>query len=161
MANKDLKIEQLCNLVALECKLTPATVRKILDALYNVILKQLELNGRIYFYNFGAFELKERPSGDVRMGNFNSGETVVRYVAPRNKIFFNISESFDRAINEGEFKAPIRRKKYRKSRAQIIKDYNEKHKSEKPTTEELLAKALNVSQARKENDEVKVRKAKK
>ena len=34
----DLKIEQLCNLVALECKLSPKTVRTVLDALYKVIL---------------------------------------------------------------------------------------------------------------------------
>ena len=44
----DLKTEQLCNLVALECKLSPNTVRNVLDALYKVILKQLELNKRIY-----------------------------------------------------------------------------------------------------------------
>ena len=42
----------------------------------------------------------------------------------------------------------------------IVREYNERHKAEKPTTEELLVKALNVSQARKENDEFKVRRAK-
>lgn len=157
---KELKIEQLCNLIALECKLSPTTVRKVLDATYKVILKQLELNGRIYFYNFGAFELKERPSGDVRGGNFISGESVIRYIPPRNKIFFNVSDSFERAVNEGEFKAPSLRKKYRKSRAQIIKDYNDKHKKDKPSTEELLVKALNVSQARIENDKREIRAAK-
>ena len=156
----DLKIEQLCNLVALECKLSPKTVRTVLDALYKVILKQLELNKRIYFNNFGAFELKERPSGDKAMGNFNVGETVVRYIEARNKILFKPSDALDRAINEGEFVMPTRKKDRRKSRAQIVREYNERHKAEKPTTEELLVKALNVSQARKENDEFKVRRAK-
>lgn len=156
----DLKIEQLCNLVALECKLSPKTVRTVLDALYKVILKQLELNKRIYFNNFGAFELKERPSGDKTMGTFIQGETVVRYIEARNKILFKPSDALDRAINEGGFVMPTRRKDKRKSRAQIVREYNERHKAEKPTTEELLVKALNVSQARKENDEFKVRRAK-
>ena len=156
----DLKIEQLCNLVALECKLSPKTVRTVLDALYKVILKQLELNKRIYFNNFGAFELKERPSGDKAMGTFIQGETVVRYIEARNKILFKPSDALDRAINEGEFVMPTRKKDRRKSRAQIVREYNERHKAEKPTTEELLVKALNVSQARKENDEFKVRRAK-
>ena len=162
MARKkaDLKIDQLCNLVALECKLSPKTVRSVLDALYKVTLKQLELNQRIYFNDFGAFELKERPSGDKAMGNFNVGETVVRYVEARNKIVFKTSDALDRAINEGEFVMPTRKKKNRKSRAQIVREYNDRHKVDKPTTEELLVKALNVSQARKENDEFKVRKAK-
>ena len=155
-----LKIDQLCNLVALECKLSPKTVRSVLDALYKVILKQLELNQRIYFNDFGAFELKERPSGDKAMGNFNVGETVVRYVEARNKIVFKTSDALDRAINEGEFVRPTRKKKNRKSRAQIVREYNDRHKADKPTTEELLVKALNVSQARKENDEFKVRRAK-
>ena len=66
----DLKIEQLCNLVALECKLSPKTVRSVLDALYKVTLKQLELNQRIYLLDFGAFEVYERPSGDKVMGDF-------------------------------------------------------------------------------------------
>jgi len=156
----DLKIEQLCNLVALECKLSPKTVRTVLDALYKVILKQLELNKRIYFNNFGAFELKERPSGDKTMGTFIQGETVVRYIEARNKILFKSSDALDRAINEGGFVMPTRKKDRRKSRAQIVREYNERHKAEKPTTEELLVKALNVSQARKENDEFKVRRAK-
>lgn len=157
----DLKTEQLCNLVALECKLSPNTVRNVLDALYKVILKQLELNQRIYFNNFGAFELKERPSGDKAMGTFTAGETIIRYVEAKNKIMFKPSEALNRAINEGDFVMPTRRKDKRKSRAQIVREYNERHKAEKPTTEELLVKALNVSQARKENDEFKVRRAKK
>ena len=44
--------------------------------------------------------------------------------------------------------------------ASFVREYNDRHKADKPTTEELLVKALNVSQARKENDEFKVRRAK-
>ena len=158
---KDLTIDQLCNLVALESKFTPRTIRTILDSLYKVILKQLELNKRIYFMDFGAFELYERPSGDKKMGDFENGGTVIRYIAPRNRVWFKSSDALDRAINEGEFKPPNRKKKNKKTRAQIVKEYNARHKKEKPTTEELLVKALNVSQARQENDEWKVRQAKK
>ena len=94
------------------------------------------------------------------MGTFIQGETVVRYIKARNKILFKPSDALDRAINEGGFVMPTRKKDRRKSRAQIVREYNERHKAEKPTTEELLVKALNVSQARKENDEFKVRRAK-
>lgn len=66
MAKKDLTIDQLCNLVALESKLSPRTIRTVLDSLYKVVLKQLKLNERIYFMDFGAFEIYERPSGDKR-----------------------------------------------------------------------------------------------
>ncbi len=162
MANKkDLTIDQLCNLVALESKLTPRTIRTVLDSLYKVILKQLQLNNRIYFMDFGAFEMYERPSGDKVMGDFDNGGTIVRYVPPRNKIQFKVSDPLDRAINEGEFKPPNRRKLNKKTRAQIVREYNERHKNEKPTSEELLVKALNVSQARQENDDWKARRAKK
>lgn len=162
MSNKkDLTIDQLCNLVALESNLSPKTARTMLDSLYKVVLKQLELNNRIYFMDFGAFEMYERNSGDKKMGDFENGGTIIRYVAPRNKILFKPSEALDRSINEDNFTPPNRRKKNKKSRAQIVREYNERHKNEKPTTEELLVKALNVSQARQENDEWKVRKAKK
>ena len=158
--NNDIKIEQLCNLIGLESKFSPKTVRTVLDAFYKVILKQLELNQRIYLLDFGAFEVYERPSGDKVMGDFENGGTIVRYVAPRNKIVFKPSDSLDNAINEGGYVVPTRKKKGAKSRRQIIKEYNERHKKDKPTTEELLVKALNVSQARQENDDFKVRRAK-
>ena len=60
MAKKDLTIDQLCNLIALESKLSPRTTRTVLDSLYKVVLKQLKLNERIYFMDFGAFETYER-----------------------------------------------------------------------------------------------------
>ena len=44
MAKKDLTIDQLCNLIALESKLSPRTTRTVLDSLYKVVLKQLKLN---------------------------------------------------------------------------------------------------------------------
>ena len=61
---REIGIDQICNLISLETKNNPKTIRKILEATYSVILKQLELNDRIYFYNFGAFEISERPGGD-------------------------------------------------------------------------------------------------
>ena len=147
-------------MICLESKFAPKTVRTVLDAFYKVILKQLELNQRIYLLDFGAFEVYERPSGDKVMGDFENGGTIVRYIAPRNKIAFIPSDALDNAINEGGYVVPTRKKKGAKSRRQIIKEYNERHKKDKPTTEELLVKALNVSQARQENDEFKVRRAK-
>lgn len=161
MAKKDLTIDQLCNLIALESKLSPRTTRTVLDSLYKVVLKQLKLNERIYFMDFGAFEIYERPSGDKKMGNFEEGGSIIRYIAPKIKVLFKPSEALERAINEDDFTPPNRRKKNKKSRAQIVREYNERHKNEKPTTEELLVKALNVSQARQENDDWKARQAKK
>lgn len=156
MSNKtDLKIDQLCNLIGLESNFQPSTVRRVLDATYKVILKQLELNQRIYFLDFGAFELYERAGGDKIMGDLVNGGAIIRYVEPRNKILFKPSDPLDKAINEGNFEAPTRKKKkYRKSHSTILKEYYQKNKMvNKPTAEELVHKALNVSKARAENAE--------
>ena len=98
MAKKDLTIDQLCNLIALESKLSPRTIRTVLDSLYKVVLKQLKLNERIYFMDFGAFEIYERPSGDKKMGNFEEGGSIIRYIAPKIKVLFKPSEALERAM---------------------------------------------------------------
>ena len=148
----DLKIDQLCNLIGLECKYSPSTVRKVLDATYSVILKQLELNKRIYFLDFGAFEIYERPSGDRVIGDFVNGGTKIQYVPERNRVIFKMADPLDRAVNEGGYIRPSRKKKYKKSQAKIWRDYYERNKMvDKPTTEELVSKALNVSKARAED----------
>jgi nucleoid DNA-binding protein len=157
-SKRDISIDQLCNLVALESKFTPATARKVMDALYKVILKQLELNKRVYLFNFGAFEIYERSSGDKRMGDLVNGGSIVRYIPPKTNIMFKPSDALENAINS-DFKMPTRRKVKKKSRQQILKEDKERYKKIKPTTEELLAKALNVSQARQENDENKLKQA--
>lgn len=153
--NYDLKIDQLCNLIGLESGYQPSTVRKILNAMYKVILKQLELNQRIYFMDFGAFEMSERASGDRVVGDFVNGGTMIKYIEPRNKVSFKPSATLDRAINEGHFEAPNRkRKKYPKSQAAMMKEYYQKNKMvAKPTIEELACRALNVSQARADKED--------
>jgi nucleoid DNA-binding protein len=130
----------------------------VLDSTYKVILKQLELNQKIYFLDFGTFEMYERVGGDKLMGNVELGEgTILRYIPPRNRIKFVTSDALDRAINEGDFKMPNRRNSNKKTRAQIVKDYNERHKKDKPTSEELLVKALNTTKARHEKEEDEIR----
>ncbi len=151
---REIGIDQICNLISLETKNNPKTIRKILEATYSVILKQLELNDRIYFYNFGAFEISERPGGDKRMGDPVNGGTIVRYIKPKNMITFLPSSVFDKAVNEGNFQPPpTKRKPYKKSQVRMMKEYYKRNKVDnKPTVEEILVKALNVSQARKTDD---------
>ena len=62
----DINYDDLCNLIALEMggKTSPQKIKKFLRATYVIILRQLQLNNRIFFKNFGAFEIKQRQSGE-------------------------------------------------------------------------------------------------
>lgn len=100
----DIKIDDLCNLIALEVTvdISPQMVKRVLKATYKVILRQLQLNGRIYFKNFGVFKIKERATGERTVGDFNGGTRTV-YVEPKKKIIFSPSEVFDISVNENNF----------------------------------------------------------
>lgn len=115
----DINYDDLCNLIALEIdeNISPQRVKKFLRATYRVILRQLQLNNRIFFKNFGAFEIKQRQSGERIVGDFEGGSKLV-YVKPKNSISFKPSEIFDISVNETNFKIArstnIRRKKRKK-----------------------------------------------
>lgn len=104
----DLNFEDLCNMIALRVG-NGATInssKKYMVALFEVILRQLELNHRIYIQDFGYFEIKERKSGERVIYDPNTGEKKLLYIEPKYSIFFKASEKFDFAINKNEFKIP-------------------------------------------------------
>ena len=103
----DISYDDLCNLVANEVvsqKATPHSAHTYLRALYKVILRQLELNQRIYLKNFGAFEIKERKSGERLINNPKNNTKQIYYIEPRYSISFKPSSNFDFSVNENDFK---------------------------------------------------------
>lgn len=102
----DINYDDLCNLIALEIgnRATPSSVKKCLKATYKVILKQLKLNNRIYFKNFGYFEIKQRKSGERLILDPNTKEKKLVYVKPKYSISFKPSSIFDKSVNENDFK---------------------------------------------------------
>lgn len=112
----DINFEELCNLIALEvgCRATPNTVKKYLKATYKVILQQLQLNNRVYFKKFGAFEIRQRKSGERIIGDPMNGGTQRIFVEPKLSISFKASKEFDYSVNEYDFKTPFKVKKFDK-----------------------------------------------
>lgn len=116
----DINIDDLCNLIAnnLGNHATPSSVKRYLKAIYKTILRQLELNGRIYFKDFGYFEIKERKSGERIINDPKTKEKRLVYVEPKYSIFFKASENFDFAVNENDFRIitdkGVKRKKKKK-----------------------------------------------
>jgi nucleoid DNA-binding protein len=149
-----IKIDDLCNLIANEVKgtSTPNSVRRVLDATYRVILKQLELNEEICFYNFGKFEIYDRPSGDKLMGDLFNGGTKINYVKPKKNIKFSPFKALDESINLNNFKLEKKRKR-KKTRKQVVETYRIKNLKPKPTMEEIFTASLNESMGRISNVE--------
>lgn len=142
-----LPISDLCNLIALECDLSPNTIKKVLEAIYKVILQQLKINNRISFYKFGCFETYERPSGDRKMGDLENGGVKICYIPPKTKISFTPYEAFEKTVNE-DFEIPVQIYRSKKKKPKEKED-------SKISQIEALTKALNISNDRKNNSEIK------
>lgn len=101
----DLNFDDLCNLIANNVSGgSPKMAEKYLKGIYMTILRQLELNQRIYFKDFGYFEIKPRKSGERLINDPKTGEKRLVYVEPKFSIFFKESENFDYAVNGNGFK---------------------------------------------------------
>lgn len=146
----DIDYESFCNLIASNVQGTSATAKsvdKYLKGIYKTILRQLEINKKINFKNFGCFEIKERKE-DYRLINNPSNNTkYVAHIKPKFVISFNPSEVFNFCVNENNFKYHVRCEhklkihKYKKRRKERTrKRYNVTH----------IADLLNVANQRKE-----------
>lgn len=141
--SNDIKLDDLLNLIANEVGkgATPASVRKYLAAIQKVILKELKLNDRIHFKNFGTFEIFKSGGYDRRMGDFEGG-TKISYVKPKLRLGFSPSATMHRIINENDFE-PEKKVRRSKSRTKTNVAYNERRRKPKPTMEELVADMIN------------------
>lgn len=102
-----ISFEDLCNLISNEVLITtssPKSVEKYLRAILKVILRQLELHGKIYFKDFGTFEIRERKSGNREVYNPNKQRSEIVYVKPKRIVTFRPSSKLDYMINENNFK---------------------------------------------------------
>ena len=104
--NININYDDLCYLIASEvqCRASVGSVKRYLRGLYKVILRQLELNQRIYIKGFGTFEIKERKSGERLINNPNNNIKQIYYVKPRKFISFKAASKFNHSINEGDFR---------------------------------------------------------
>lgn len=146
MAENDIKLNELCNLLANEVggSASIASARKYLSALQRVILKELKLNQRIYFFNFGAFEIYESGGYDTKMGDIVKQEgTIYRYIPVKTKILFKPSKVLLNSINKNDFE-PIKRKYNKKKiKKQDIEERKAKRRKEKISMEEAFTNMLN------------------
>lgn len=146
----DIDYESFCNLIAQNVSGTTATassVDKYLRGIYKTILRQLELNQKINFRNFGCFEVKEQKGGYRKINNPMNNTQYIANVKSRYMITFNPSTVFKFCVNENNFKYNVRCEqkmkiqKYKKrKRERSRKRYNVTH----------IADLLNVANKRKE-----------
>ena len=145
MASK-LTLDDLYNMVANKVgnHATPLSAKKYFRAMYRVILEQLELNGKITIPTFGTFELRDRKSGERRMGNPNEvGTTQLVYVPPKIDISFKSSEIFDRSVNELDFGM---------ARKRTTKKYIAKNPTKNVGIEQSVVNMLNKGNKRSKNN---------
>lgn len=117
----DISLEDFCFLVAKEAQYkssSVASVKRYMRAIYKVILKQLQLNGRVNIKGFGIFEVRDRKSGERFIKDPVTGEERLVYVAPRKAVTFRASDCFDTSINEGDYRIVENATRYKKNKKQ-------------------------------------------
>lgn len=143
----DIKINDLLNLIANEVggNATPNMVKKYLNATEKVILKELKLNKRINFYEFGAFEVIDVGGYDRKIGNLHSGYgTTIKYIKPKTKIKFIPSSTFNKIVNEYDYEIPdSKKRKSKKEKRNKEIEHNERRKKVQPTMDESIVDLLN------------------
>lgn len=103
----NLSYDNLCNLIANNIhKATPSSVDRHLKGLYKTILRQLELNKKIYLKNFGSFEIKMRKEETRLINNPADNTKQIVHIEPKYIITFTPSSILDYCINENNFKMP-------------------------------------------------------
>lgn len=108
-----ISFDDLCNLISNEVEIktsSPSSVEKYLKGILKVILRQLELHNKIYFKDFGTFEIRERKSGERMVYNPNKQRSEIVYVKPKRVVTFRPSSKLDYMVNENDFK-PTRKDK--------------------------------------------------
>lgn len=109
----DIKYDELCNMIANEVRAghpSRKSADRYLQAIYKVILRQLELNHRVYFKDFGYFELREHKSGERNIIDPVTKEQRIVYVKPKYSIFFKPSTVLEHSVNDYDFKKTTKSK---------------------------------------------------
>lgn len=107
----DLPYDELCNLISNNVRRsTIKSVDLYLKGIYKTILRQLELNQKIYFKDFGTFEIKMRKGTQKMINNPKDKTKQIYDIRPKYIISFTPSKVFDYSINENNFKRVSRLK---------------------------------------------------
>lgn len=125
----DLPYDDLCNLISNNVRrATPNSVDKYLKAIYDVILKQLELNHKIYIKNFGTFEIKLREATQKMINNPKDNTKQIYDIREKYIISFTPSSVFDYSVNENDFKRVSKPSFSDKIRKNKVRKKNKRHK---------------------------------
>ncbi len=138
----DLRTDDFYNLIAKKVgqNATPNLAKKYLKALYEVILDELKLNGRISIFRFGIFEIKQVGGYDKKINL----DGVIRYVQPKEKITFRPSDTFNKAVNECDYTLPkIKSRRIYKNTKEKERAHYERHKPPKKPMEDSVINLLN------------------
>ena len=101
----DLPYDELCNLISNNVRRsTIKSVDLYLKGIYKTILRQLELNQKIYFKDFGTFEIKMRKGMQKMINNPKDNTKQIYNIEPKYVITFTPSKIFDYSVNENDFK---------------------------------------------------------
>ena len=146
----NLNYQELCELIAINVggsRASAKSVDKYLKGIYKTILRQLELNKKINFKNFGHFEIKERKGGEREITIPSKRQKHITYVEPRFIITFKPSNVFDFCVNENNFKYDSRCETRTK-----IKKYKKrkKERTQKKYNARSIYDLLNIANERKD-----------
>ena len=101
----NLPHDELCNLISNNVQgSTINSVDLYLKGIYKTILRQLELNQKIYFKDFGSFEIKMRKGTHKMINNPKDNTKQIYEIKPKYVISFTPSKVLDYSINENDFK---------------------------------------------------------
>ena len=122
---------------------SPASMRKYLDTLVNVMLDQLKLNDSVYIYNLGTFSLRGDGGTIRKMGDVQNGGSVTRFIKPKLHIGFRASAAFEKAVNENDFKIVKKKTTRRYTSKERIAVRNERRRKPRKCMDEIFCEMVN------------------
>jgi nucleoid DNA-binding protein len=135
--------KELINCIAFESGLSIEATKKFLYSTKKVILKQLQLNHRLSFPNFGIFEDYVREGKVKVMGSFLGGTQSV-YINPKVLIKFKPSNTLIYELNDDyRLKYTEKKKKTRKRKPKEAVYKKKDIKKENVPFDFLFQKTLN------------------
>lgn len=150
-----LKKDNMLNIIANKTGGQPKTAEKYLEAIYELILEELEINGKIRFQGFGEIFLKDIKGYDKKINDIQTGEQRVIYVTPKYRIYFTPSKTFKDDVNERGFQKKPKEVKYKRKVKEELTTITKKAKKPKASMEQEFFKLIAQKESKlkdKENE---------
>ena len=95
---RSLRFTEYIKKVANRAKLSERSVRKVYDAMFEIVTEELRFAGEIRLKRFGTFYTVQKGGTDKRIPN-PDGSWSVRYIEPYQNVRFKPSGEFKNYIN--------------------------------------------------------------